>query len=137
MKAVTFEGQHKMAVTTQPKPKIKQPTDAILRVTTTGICGSDLHMYDGRTALDKGTVVGHEIMGVIDEVDNSGTIHSPQNFVGNYNVGATGRGTMSTNSPIGIPANVILYIVSQSSFRAISGDSNPSNGHPLVFYFDH
>jgi glutathione-independent formaldehyde dehydrogenase len=71
MKAVTYEGQHKMAVTTQPKPKIKQPTDAILRVTTTGICGSDLHMYDGRTQLDKGTVVGHEIMGVIDEVGDA------------------------------------------------------------------
>jgi Putative Ig domain len=77
------------------------------------------------------------LLGVVDEVDNNGTIHSPQNFVGNYNVGATGRGTMSTNSPIGIPANVIFYIVSQSSFRAISGDSNPSNGHPLVFNFDH
>jgi hypothetical protein len=77
------------------------------------------------------------LLGVVDEVDNNGTIHSPQNFVGNYNVGSNGRGTMSTNSPIGIPANVIFYIVSQSSFRAISGDSNPNNGHPLVFYFDH
>jgi large repetitive protein len=77
------------------------------------------------------------LLGTVDEVDNDGTIHSPQNFVGNYNVGNTGRGTMSTNSPIGIPANVIFYIVSQSSFRAISGDSNPNNGHPLVLYFDH
>ncbi|HEY0702471.1 MAG TPA: Ig domain-containing protein [Candidatus Acidoferrales bacterium] len=77
------------------------------------------------------------LLGVIDEVDNDGTIHSPQNFVGNYNVGTTGRGTMSTNSPIGIPANVIFYIVSQSSFRGISGDSNPNNGHPLVLYFNH
>lgn len=68
MKAVTFEDPYKMKVTTQPKPDLKQPTDAILRVTTTGICGSDLHMYDGRTNLDKGTVVGHEIMGVIDEM---------------------------------------------------------------------
>ncbi len=54
-----------MAVTIQPKPKIKQPTDVILRVTTAGICGGDLHRYDGRTALDKGTVVGNEFMGVI------------------------------------------------------------------------
>ncbi|MGH9692342.1 MAG: glutathione-independent formaldehyde dehydrogenase, partial [Candidatus Acidiferrales bacterium] len=68
MKAVTYEGVHKVSVSSQPKPKVKSPTDAILRVTTTGICGSDLHMYDGRTPLDKGTVVGHEIMGVIDEV---------------------------------------------------------------------
>jgi threonine dehydrogenase-like Zn-dependent dehydrogenase len=48
--------------------KNQDPTDALLRVTTSGSCGSDLHMYDGRTPLEKGTVVGHEIVGVIDEV---------------------------------------------------------------------
>jgi glutathione-independent formaldehyde dehydrogenase len=68
MKAITYEGTRKMSVSNESKPKIKSPTDAILRVTTSGICGSDLHMYDGRTPLEKGTVVGHEIMGVIDEV---------------------------------------------------------------------
>jgi glutathione-independent formaldehyde dehydrogenase len=68
MKAVTYEGVHKMSVEDHARPKIDSPTDAILRVTTTGICGSDLHMYDGRTPLEKGTVVGHEIMGVIEEV---------------------------------------------------------------------
>lgn len=67
MKAVTYEGERKMSVSSHPKPKIKSPTDALLRVTTSGICGSDLHMYDGRTPLDPGTVVGHEIMGVIEE----------------------------------------------------------------------
>lgn len=68
MKAVTYEGDYKVSVSNEPKPKVKSPTDAILRVTTTGICGSDLHMYDGRTTLTKGSVVGHEIMGVIEEV---------------------------------------------------------------------
>ena len=68
MKAVSYEGTHKMAVTNHPKPKLSSPTDAILRVTTSGICGSDLHMYDGRTELKEGTVVGHEIMGVIEDV---------------------------------------------------------------------
>lgn len=68
MKAVSYEGERRMAVSDRPKPKLQEPTDAILRVTTSGICGSDLHMYDGRTPLDKGTVVGHEIMGVIEEV---------------------------------------------------------------------
>jgi glutathione-independent formaldehyde dehydrogenase len=57
-----------MSVTNHPKPKLKTPSDAILRVTTSEICGSDLHMYDGRTPLKKGPVIGHEIMGVIDEV---------------------------------------------------------------------
>lgn len=68
MKAVEYEGPRKMAVADRPRPKITSPTDALLRVTTSGICGSDLHMYDGRTDLKEGTIVGHEIMGVIDEV---------------------------------------------------------------------
>lgn len=77
MKAITYEGTRKMEVSSQPKPKLKAPTDAILRVTTAGICGSDLHMYDGRTDLDRGTVVGHEIMGVIDEVGDAVTSLKP------------------------------------------------------------
>lgn len=68
MKAVSYEGERRMVVSDRPKPKVQQPTDALLRVTSSGICGSDLHMYDGRTPLEKGTVVGHEIMGVIEEV---------------------------------------------------------------------
>jgi len=71
VKAVSYEGNRTMTVADHPKPKLKSPTDAILRVTTSGICGSDLHMYDGRTALDKGTVVGHEIMGVIQQVGDA------------------------------------------------------------------
>jgi glutathione-independent formaldehyde dehydrogenase len=67
MKAVSYQGERRMVVTERPRPDLKEPTDALLRVTTTGICGSDLHMYDGRTPLEKGTVVGHEIMGVIEE----------------------------------------------------------------------
>lgn len=68
MKAVTYEGQRNMSVSDRPQPKLKSPNDALLRVTTSGICGSDLHMYDGRTPLEEGTVVGHEIMGVIEQV---------------------------------------------------------------------
>ncbi len=68
MKAISYEGVRKMSVSHHAKPTIQSPNDALLRVTTSGICGSDLHMYDGRTPLDKGTVVGHEIMGIIEEV---------------------------------------------------------------------
>lgn len=71
MKAVTYEGEREMTVKDQPQPKLQKPTDALLRVTTSGICGSDLHMYDGRTPLKEGTVVGHEIMGVIEKVGES------------------------------------------------------------------
>lgn len=71
MKAVTFETKHKMAVHSHPEPQLESPTDAILRVTNSGICGSDLHMYDGRTSLKPNTVVGHEIMGIIEEIGDA------------------------------------------------------------------
>lgn len=62
-----LRGGNKMSVSNHPEPKLKSPTDAILRVTTSATCGSDLHMYEGRTPLEKGTMGGHEIMGVIEE----------------------------------------------------------------------
>ena len=48
MKAVSYQGVRKVSVADHPKPKLKSQGDAILRVTTSGICGSDLHMYDGQ-----------------------------------------------------------------------------------------
>jgi len=57
VKAVRYEGVRKISVSDYPKPKLASPTDAILKVTTSGISGSDLHMYDGRTELKQGTVV--------------------------------------------------------------------------------
>ena len=50
------------------KTKISFADRCILKATTSGICGSDLHMYEGRTELKQGTVVGHEILGVIEEI---------------------------------------------------------------------
>jgi Putative Ig domain len=80
------------------------------------------------------------IQGTLDEVDNNGTAHSAQSVAGTtYAITGTttGRGTMTTNSPIGLPTNLIVYVVSPSSFRAISADSNPGNAHPLAIYLDH
>lgn len=69
MRAVTFQGNKKMEVTTVPDPTIKEPTDAIIRVTSTAICGSDLHLYHhGKMLMDKDYVVGHEPMGIVEEV---------------------------------------------------------------------
>ena len=73
MKAVSYTGVQQMSVSDRPKPQLKSPTDALLKVTTSGICGSDLHMYGGRTPLKEGTIVGHEIMGVIEEVGEAVT----------------------------------------------------------------
>lgn len=68
MKAVIYKGQKKMVVEKIEDPKIQDPRDAILRVTTAAICGSDLHMYEGRTGAKPGLVMGHEIMGVIEKL---------------------------------------------------------------------
>lgn len=68
MRALVYGGKQKVEVQEVEDPKINQPTDAILKVTSAAICGSDLHMYDGRTSAVEGTILGHEIMGVITEV---------------------------------------------------------------------
>jgi glutathione-independent formaldehyde dehydrogenase len=68
MKAVVYKGPFDIAVEEVPDPKIEQPLDAIIRITTANICGSDLHPYEGRAPLDAGMVLGHENMGVIEEV---------------------------------------------------------------------
>lgn len=68
MKAVVYKGSHQVAVENVDDPRIESPGDVIVRITTSGICGSDLHMYDGRTAVEPGLVFGHEPMGVVEEV---------------------------------------------------------------------
>jgi len=68
MKAVHYEGPFKVSVKEVPLPKIEHPDDAIIKVTTAAICGSDLHMYQGRTAAEAGLVFGHENMGIVTEV---------------------------------------------------------------------
>jgi threonine dehydrogenase-like Zn-dependent dehydrogenase len=68
MKAVMYEGENRMRVVDEKAPGTAGVKDATLRVTISAICGSDLHMYEGRIALPKSHVVGHEIMGVIERV---------------------------------------------------------------------
>jgi hypothetical protein len=79
------------------------------------------------------------ISGTIDEVDNNGTAHSGQTLNATYafTAGGSGRGTMTTNAPFGLPVNVIFYMVSPSSIRAISADPAGMSGHPEVLYFNH
>ncbi|WP_258725282.1 glutathione-independent formaldehyde dehydrogenase [Cellulomonas sp. NS3] len=68
MRAVVYRGPRQVEVTEVRDPRIEEPTDAVVRVTTTNICGSDLHMYEGRTTVEEGKVLGHENMGVVEEV---------------------------------------------------------------------
>ncbi len=71
MRAVTWQGRRDVRVETVPDPVIKEPTDAIVRVTSTNICGSDLHLYEVLGAfMSPGDIIGHEAMGVVEEVGN-------------------------------------------------------------------
>ena len=68
MRAVVYKGPFEVAVENVPDPAIQHPNDVIVGITSSCICGSDLHMYEGRTAAQPGIVFGHENMGVIQEV---------------------------------------------------------------------
>jgi threonine dehydrogenase-like Zn-dependent dehydrogenase len=69
MKAVAWHGNRDVRVDTVPDPKIEKPTDAIIRVTSSGICGSDLHLYEVLGPfIDAGDILGHEPMGIVEEV---------------------------------------------------------------------
>jgi threonine dehydrogenase-like Zn-dependent dehydrogenase len=69
MRALTWHGKRDVRVDTVPDPAIREPTDAIVRITSSGICGSDLHLYEVLGAfIDEGDVLGHEPMGVVEEV---------------------------------------------------------------------
>ncbi|MET7568333.1 alcohol dehydrogenase catalytic domain-containing protein [Streptomyces sp. NPDC005492] len=68
MRALTWQGRRDVRVETVPDPVIEQPDDVIVRITSTGICGSDLHLYEVLGPfLDPGDILGHEPMGVVEE----------------------------------------------------------------------
>lgn len=68
MKALVYNGPRDVGVVEHPDPRIEDPNDALIRVTATNICGSDLHMYEGRTSLEPGRIIGHENLGEVVEV---------------------------------------------------------------------
>ena len=68
MRAVVYRGVGMVEVDEVPDPELVEPTDAIVRVTTTSICGSDLHLYHGKAPLEPGDGIGHEAVGVVESV---------------------------------------------------------------------
>ena len=69
MRAVTWQGTERVSVETVPDPILQQPTDAIVRITSTAICGSDLHLYEVLGPfMSPGDIIGHEPMGIVEEV---------------------------------------------------------------------
>ncbi|WP_306231577.1 zinc-dependent alcohol dehydrogenase [Agrococcus beijingensis] len=78
MRALTWQGKRKVSVEEVPDPVLQEPTDAIIRVTSTAICGSDLHLYElFAPFLSKGDVLGHETMGVVEQVGSEVTAIAP------------------------------------------------------------
>ena len=78
MKAVTWHGKRDVRVDTVPDPVIQQPTDAIVRITSTNICGSDLHLYETLGPfMGEGDILGHEPMGIVEEVGSEVTNLTP------------------------------------------------------------
>src|SRR5205809_7454313 len=69
MKAVTWQGKRDVRVEDVPDPRIEEPTDAVIRLTSSGLCGSDLHLYEVLTPfMTPGDILGHEPMGIVEEV---------------------------------------------------------------------
>jgi threonine dehydrogenase-like Zn-dependent dehydrogenase len=82
MRALTWHGTHDVRVDTVPDPEIMNPRDAIIKVTSTAICGSDLHLYDGVIpGMLPGDVLGHEFMGEVVEIGASSTLQKGQRVV--------------------------------------------------------
>ena len=82
MRAVTWHGRHDVRVDTVPDPEIVNPRDAIIKITSTAICGSDLHLYDGYIpTMRAGDVVGHEPMGEVVEVGSKSPLKKGQRVV--------------------------------------------------------
>jgi glutathione-independent formaldehyde dehydrogenase len=71
MKALVYKGSYSVDIEDVPDPKIEAPTDAVIKITTTNICGSDLHMYEGRTSVEEGKILGHENMGIVEAVGDA------------------------------------------------------------------
>ena len=68
MRAVTYQGAKDIQVKEVEDPKLQKNDDIIVKITSTAICGSDLHIYQGNMPISKGYVIGHEPMGIVEEV---------------------------------------------------------------------
>jgi glutathione-independent formaldehyde dehydrogenase len=71
MQALVYNGPRDVSVKNVPDAKLERPTDVLVKITTTNICGSDLHMYEGRTDMEAGRVLGHENLGQVIEIGDA------------------------------------------------------------------
>ena len=71
MRALVYHGRENVTVDQVPDARIEKATDVLVRITSTNICGSDLHMYEGRTDVEEGKILGHENLGQVIEVGDA------------------------------------------------------------------
>jgi len=91
MRALAWHGRHDVRMDTVPDPEIVNPRDAIIRVTSTAICGSDLHLYDGYIpTMMAGDVLGHEFMGEVVDVGPKSTLKKGQRVVVPFTIACGG-----------------------------------------------
>ncbi|HEX4791832.1 MAG TPA: glutathione-independent formaldehyde dehydrogenase [Actinospica sp.] len=81
MKALVYKGERTVGVEEVPDARIESPTDVLVRVTSTNICGSDLHMYEGRTNVEEGKILGHENLGQVLDVGSAVVRIKPGDWV--------------------------------------------------------
>jgi len=87
MDAVVYQGEYDVSIEEVDEPEIQHPNDVVIDITTSAICGSDLHMYEGRTSAEPGIVFGHENMGVVSEVGEAvSTLEEGDRIVLPFNV---------------------------------------------------
>ena len=87
MRAVVYQGPFSVSVENVPDPELQHPNDVIVKITSSCICGSDLHMYEGRTAAEPGIIFGHENMGIVEEVGSAvKTLNAGDRVVMPFNV---------------------------------------------------
>jgi threonine dehydrogenase-like Zn-dependent dehydrogenase len=78
MKAVVWHGVGKISIDEVPEPKIQEPTDAIVEIPASALCGTDLHFVRGTmSGMVEGTILGHEAVGVVREVGSGGAQPAP------------------------------------------------------------
>ncbi|WP_432092007.1 alcohol dehydrogenase catalytic domain-containing protein [Streptomyces sp. NRRL F-5630] len=106
MKALVCEGPQPVAVEDVPDARIERPTDVLVRVTSTHICGSGLPMYEGRTTREQGRVLGHETLGVVVETgEGVYGVHVGDRISLRFNIGCGfcengERGSSTTTAPL-------------------------------------
>src|SRR4051794_5113177 len=81
MQAVAFQAPYEVALVDKPEPELQAPDDAVVRITSTGVCGSDLHIFHGRVKIEPGFTIGHEYVGEVVAAGDAVTSVKPRDRV--------------------------------------------------------